>query len=173
MSLIAYARRDTFVFPVSSPGASDISDLLARMLTQAKEHARDNATDWRSLVNSEIERIARECQAPNWDGYGAVPISEQAKANAQRFVDTLPFRLPPADPAPDPDGDIALCWDFGPGRVFTVSVNKDGLLHFAGLLGEGRERHGVEPFENVVPKVIVETIDDLSERVRATGRAAA
>lgn len=46
-----------------------------------------------------------------------------------------------------------MLWDFGPGHVFTVSVADDGTLTYAGLLGGGVKRHGVEPFNGDIPKI--------------------
>lgn len=173
MSLTAHAQQDPPACYWMSPGASAVSHQLARMLSEATVHARDNATDWRSFAKSEMERIAFECQSPNWDGYGADPVSQEAKRQAQRLVDMLPFSFSPPEPVPDPDGDMSLHWDFGPGHMFTVSVSANGMLNFAGLLGEGRERHGVEPFKSTVPKVVVETIEDLADRASASRKAAA
>ncbi|MGD0505685.1 MAG: hypothetical protein ABSD02_23435 [Steroidobacteraceae bacterium] len=168
-----YALHDPPVFFVISSGASDANSRLAHMLADIRNHARNNATDWRSATKSEIERIALECSVKNWDGYGAQPVSQSAKRHAQRFVDELPFRLGAPEAAADPDGDISLVWDLGPGHVFTVSVSGAGQLSFAGLLGEGRQRHGVEPFEESVPIFIVETLDELHQRAAATRKAAA
>src|SRR5208282_953917 len=104
------------------------------------------------------------CQAPGWDGYGAQPISLNAKAEAQRLVDLLPFWLSAPDAVPDPDGEMALSWDFGRGHVFTLSVNSSGVLSYAGLLGDGVKRHGMEPFKSDVPKAILEAIEELHDR---------
>ncbi len=106
-----------------------------------------------------VEAIARECDRSDWDGYRAQAIQNSAKEQAQRFVDLLPFRTPAPDPAADPDGEIALSWDFGPGSVFTVSISGIGTLTYAGALGGGVKRHGVERFSGDIPKIILQSID--------------
>jgi len=149
-----------------SAPASATGMRLTRMLVDAQAYSRDNASDWRSLTNVLIEAIAIDCQSPNWDGYGAAPIGNGVKEQAQRFVSLLPYWLPPPDPTMDPDGDLALVWDFGPGRVMSVSVGSEGVLTYAGLLGGGVKRHGVERFEGDIPKVVLQSIEELYERSR-------
>jgi hypothetical protein len=169
----AQAHSLRFYGPLPSPSqsnpASELGNELKNLFLVATEHARNNATDWRTLTRALIEEVALECQAPGWDGYGAQPISLNAKAEAQRLVDLLPFWLSAPDPVPDPDGEIALSWDLAPGHVFTLSVNSNGVLSYAGLLGDGVKRHGVEPFKSDVPKAILEAIEELHDRCPSIG----
>jgi hypothetical protein len=155
--------------PSSANPASELGNELKKLILVATEHARNNATDWRTLTRALIEEVALECQAPGWDGYGAKPISLNAKAEAQRLVDLLPFWISAPDAVPDPDGEMALSWDFGPGHVFTLSVNSTGVLSYAGLLGDGVKRHGMEPFKSDVPKAILEAIEELHDRSASIG----
>ena len=155
-----------------SAPASAIGVRLTQLLVEAQTYSRDNASDWRSLTSALIEAIAGECEASNWDGYGAAAIRAGVKEQAQRFINLLPFRLPPPDPTVDPDGDIALVWDFGPGHVRSVSVGADGVLTYAGLLGDGVKRHGVERFEADIPKVILQSIEELVEKSKSASRLA-
>lgn len=144
--------------------ASRSADTLAVMLAKAAEHARNNANDWRSLTKALIEEVAMECRTPNWDGYGAHPISLAAKQYAQQFIDALPYRFPVPVPVPEADGDFSLSWDFGTGHIFTISVNSLGMLSYAGLLGKGIKRYGVEPFQGSIPQVILDSIAEVYDR---------
>jgi len=170
MNAVAHPRsfyiRQTF--PVQSNTASALGDELRKLVLVATSHARNTATDWRTLTRALIEEVALECQSPGWDGYAAQPISMNAKADAQRLVDSLPFGLAPPDTIPDPDGEIALSWDLGPGHVFTVSIGASGTVSYAGLLGGGVKRHGMEPFKATVPKAILEAIEELYDRSPAS-----
>jgi hypothetical protein len=121
------------------------------------------------MINTFIEEVAAECRSPNWDGYGAQPIRQAAKEQAQRFLSLLPARSRRPDPVPDPEGNIALSWDFGPGRTLTIDVGDDGTLTYAALLGGGMKRHGVEQLSGHIPEVILETIDKFHERFGAAG----
>lgn len=171
MTVIAFASPyigPPVVLAQSSP-ASRTGQELSVLLRKAVEHARRNASDWRPLTNALIEDVAAECRSPNWDGYGARPVHDAAKEQAQRFVDLLPARFRAPDPVADPEGNMALSWDFGPGRVLTIDIGDDGKLTYAALLGGGVKRHGVEQLNGHIPKVILETIDELHERSGAAG----
>lgn len=167
-----------YVSPYSDPPAirsqpspaGHIGQKLSGLWVDVTAHARSNASDWRPLTNALIENIWRECQSPGWDGYGAQVVQIGAKAQAQRFVDLLPYRLPAPDPTAESNGDVSLLWDFGPGHIFSVSISADGLLTYAGLLGGGIKRHGVEPFNSDIPKIIIQSIDELCERSEVVGR---
>jgi len=113
--------------------------------------------------------IARENSVLGWDGYGALPISVAAKHYAQRFIDGLPFNIPAPEVMPDPDGEVALCWDFGPGKILTLAFGATGMISYAGLLGGGVKRHGMEPFKDTIPKVLLETLNELRSRAGYAG----
>ena len=136
--------------------------MLYNLLLNVAESDSRRATDWRPIVGAAIEQIAVECSAPDWDGYGARPISDLAKQSAQRFVNMLPADLPAPQAAPDPDGEISLSWDFGPNRVFTVSVAESGTVNYAGILGRGVKRHGQEPYRPGVARILVESIREIT-----------
>ena len=167
MTAVAYAP--SYLEPpairVQSNAASSLGQTLSRLLVDATAHARSNASDWRPQTNALIEAVARDCDTPNWDGYGAHAIQSSAKEQAQRFIDLLPYRTPAPDPVADPDGEIALSWDFGPGAVFTVSISGNGTLTYAGALGGGVKRYGVERLNGDIPKIILQSIDELAGRI--------
>ncbi len=166
MTAVAYVP--SFLEPppiyAHSNAASQLGQTVSALLLDFTAHARSTATDWRTKINASIEEIASECRTANWDGHGASPIDREAKAQAQRFVDLLPFHLPAPEAIPDPDGELALSWDFGPGHVFTVSVSGEGALTYAGLLGGGIKRHGVEQLNGDIPRIILQSIDELRQR---------
>jgi hypothetical protein len=136
------ARRVGPLTRAQTSAAGDTARIVANLLREVARHERENATDWRPVVGAQIEEIAIECLSPNWDGYRANAVSELAKKNAQRFVDLLPTDIPEPVAVPDPDGHIALCWDFGRDRMFTISFGNSEMATYAGLLGKGVKRHG-------------------------------
>ena len=143
---------------------SPIGQSLSRFLVNAIAYSRSPVSDWRPLTNALIEEAARAASFPNWDGYGASPVRRGTKEAAQRFVDLLPYRLPAPDTTVDPEGDVTLVWDFGPGHVFGVSIGAGAELTYAGRIGEGVERHGLERLDRAIPKSILESLDELCER---------
>ena len=156
------ARRVNLFRRVQTSAAGVTAGVVAQLLSRADRHEQDKATDWRPVVRAAIEQLAAECSIPNWDGYGACAISIVAKANAQRFVDLLPTDLPEPEVVPDPDGHIALSWDFGKDRVFTISIGEAETANYAGILGRGVKRHGQEPFTEDVAKILVESVREIS-----------
>lgn len=163
MMVLAPTRRPVRVLARTQTAATgNTAEIVAGLLREICEHERQRATDWRPIVRARIDELAAECSMPNWDGYGAAKVSVKAKESAQRFTDSLPVDLPQPDPVPAPDGDISLCWDFGPDRMFTVSIDAADIVSYAGLLGRGVRRHGQEMFRGDVPKIVIESIREIS-----------
>lgn len=156
------ANRVNLFRRAQSSAAGVTAEVVARLLSKAERHQQNRATDWRPVVRAAIEQLAVECSMANWDGYGASAISVIAKANAQRFVDLLPTDLLEPEVVPDPDGHIALCWDFGRDRVFTISIGEAEAANYAGILGRDVRRHGQEPFTEGVAKILVESVREIS-----------
>lgn len=130
----------------------------------AAEHGRKNVSDWRYLANTAIENAAREAESDNWDGGGAKALAPAAKLYAQSLVDVLPAYLPEPDTVPEPDGDLALIWDLGRNAVFSLSISGSGMIHYAGVIGEGEgnRRHGVAEFQGETPPAVAKALEDLA-----------
>jgi hypothetical protein len=163
MTVLAPSVRRVSPFTrVQTRAASVTAAVIAELLLKADRHERTRATDWRAVVRAAIEQLATECAIPNWDGYGASGISTLAKETAQRFVDLLPTDIPEPQVVPEPDGHIALCWDFGRDRVFTISIGESETATYAGILGRDVKRHGQEPFREDVAKILVDSVREIS-----------
>ena len=159
------ARRVIPLIRAQTVGAGDAAQILANLLSAVAKHERNRTADWRPLVQQEIEQVARECSSVGWDGHGANPVSQRTKENAERFVEFLPPDLPAPDPIPLANGHIGMTWDFGPGRVLTISIGESASAAYAGILGNGVRRHGVEPLGDGVAKVLVESIREAARTV--------
>ncbi len=96
---------------------------------------------------------SEEASRPNWDGYGAYPVSDATLAQALAFLDLLPSTLPRPEISPHPDGELAFEWSFGPRRLLTVSVNESGRLSYAALFGQAR-LHGTEYLLDALPEPV-------------------
>jgi len=107
---------------------------------------------------SELEEIAVECKAPDWDGYDALPIEPRTLELAKRFVYALPEELPLPEAAPEPDGSISLDWIWSNDRVFSLSIGKTDELSYA-WIDNGDRGYAVAKFDGKsVPKRVIETI---------------
>lgn len=156
--------------PTTNAGGSDAK--LRKALSEVRRELHTAASSAQSLALISLARVLDECSKPGWDGYDARPISEKAAARALAFLNALPSSLVPPDVVPEPDGEIAVDWDFGPALQLSISVGPSGPLHFAGVIGEAygqpRVRHGTEPFEGVVAGDLLGYIQDLHERSGAS-----
>jgi hypothetical protein len=113
-------------------------------------------------VFDELFQTFEECREPNWDGYGAQPVSQDTYHLAYEFLEALPLGTPAPSPGAEPDGHLTMEWYRSPHRILSVSISPDGELHFAALVGSAKI-YGTEPFIGEVPKII----SDLIQRVMA------
>lgn len=97
-------------------------------------------------------------QEYGWDGYKAAPADPGAFIYALQFIEYLPTTTPLPEVAVDTDGDMAVEWDFGPRRVFSVRISRDGTLNYAGLVGH-TSFHGTELLREGIPSAIAAGID--------------
>ena len=100
-----------------------------------------------------ITDAAKEASAPDWDGYGGLPVTGATIGQAFALLDALPSTLPAPDVSAHPDGELAFDWHFGPRRVLTVSVNETGRLSYAALAGHTR-LYGSEYLLDALPEAI-------------------
>ena len=55
-------------------------------------------------INSLFE-VYKECSEPDWDGYGASPISEEAYGEAFKIIDSLPSGINMPEITCEPTGN--------------------------------------------------------------------
>ena len=113
-------------------------------------------------VFGELSQTLDECRDPNWDGYGAQPVSDGTYHFAQQFLEALPLGTPAPSIGAEPDGHLTVEWYRSPRRTLSVSISPEGDLHYAALIGSAKA-YGTEPFLGEAPKSIV----DLIHRVMA------
>ena len=150
--------------PWSVPGQVALPERAINSATAELELSATSASDTsvtrglsrRRLVDA-IESAAREAAAPNWDGNGARPVESTTVAFARHFAAALPGHLPLPDVSADADGDLSFDWNYGPRRVFSVSVRRDGILNYAGLHGASSV-HGSETIFGGLPPQLVQQI---------------
>ena len=106
---------------------------------------------------AELSLVAEECDAPNWDGYGAAPVAKQTYAHARSFLDALPIGTPVPTVGAEPDGHLTFEWYESPRRLLSVSVSPEGELHYAALIGPAKA-YGTEPFAREAPQAILDLI---------------
>ncbi len=102
----------------------------------------------------ELDAACAEAAVPNWDGYGAEPVTAETYLMAERFLRAIPNSYPDPDIAVDADGELSLRWFRVQREVLAVSIRGDGRISFAAILGPN-EFHGSEQFrDNQIPATI-------------------
>lgn len=120
----------------------------------ARGHLQESAAlGMERLLHDELAEVWSECREPNWDGYGALPVSPEALRNMYVFLEALPLGFPKPGLGADPFGHLSVEWYRSPSRTLSVAVSDDGLLHYAALLGANRAS-GTETFYGEIPEEI-------------------
>lgn len=133
-------------------GSTGVSD-VATQVEQAVEESLNH------YLESRLEVLVPEIVSLLGVSDGdSVPVDKQTVLAAVRFAYSLPrFGVMPEVSA-DPDGEVSFDW-FGPsGEMFSVSVNKNKRLAYAGWFGETSRIHGIEKLAEVCPLQIARGI---------------
>lgn len=114
-----------------------------------------------SKVLSELEEVIAERSAEIGDGYA--PLKKGAQQDAFRLANVIPLGFPAPIIGAEPDGDITFEWYKNPDWTLSVSVDGQGNLHYAALLGSDRA-YGTEAFVGLVPKRILDLVYSVMSR---------
>ena len=101
--------------------------------------------------------IIENCSDVNWNGYAAEPFDNDSFLVAAKFINLLPDNIQRPEITADSDGEVVLEWFNGPGRMFSISFGRKGVLSYAGIFGINKT-HGKEYFESGIPSNILEKI---------------
>jgi hypothetical protein len=108
-------------------------------------------------VREDLDALSQTCRHADWDGFGAMAVSQETLRNAYRFLESLPLACPAPSVGAEPDGQLTLEWHRGPRRTLSVSVTPESELHYAALVGPNRV-YGTEVFFGEVPEAIMQLI---------------
>lgn len=139
---------DSFGFWGTTSGFSTEANALSRAFSQSLEHYLEPRLN---LLVPEIESLADES-----DG-GRQADSETIQAAVQ-FAYCLPRFAPLPEVSVDPDGEISFDWISRNGEMFSVSINRQNRLAYAGWFGEKSRIHGVEQLGQKCPEQIIKGI---------------
>jgi hypothetical protein len=115
----------------------------------------------RELLNN-LDEVFEKYSKPNWDGYGANPITEAAYLEARELIRTIPIDpiFPSPEIIPEPNGEIAFEWYRENRQVFILSVSGKNEIIYSGLFGLNKT-HGVEYFTEFLPQGILNSLKRL------------
>lgn len=140
------------------PGASSTARFVHDQIARCGRELNESAFFGRSSVADELTRVFEECSKPDWDGYGALPVSWDGYLKARQFLRGIPFSVPaPSSVGAEPDGHLTFEWSRSRRRTLSVSVSPEGELHYAAILGPNRA-YGTELFFGEVPDAILKLV---------------
>ncbi len=144
-------------FSVGTTTVSAESDIVLNLLNKTLHELVDyRAVDPLASALHQLATVFVEASKPNWDGYGAVPVTLSAMRNAERFLQSLPSDFLDVEISAEPDGEIAIEW-FRNSRVLSVSIGADQRIAYAGRDGSDRWR-GTSTFIDSIPYRLFEDI---------------
>ena len=135
---------------------AEFTEIMDRAALQPRDLLRNSVLGHQESLE-ELAEVWDECRAPNWDGYGALAIEQDTFSKAYMLIDSLPFAFPRPEIGAEPDGQLTLEWRKSPTRVLSVSVDPDGLLHFAGIFGADKQ-YGTLALYSSAPKKLLQLV---------------
>lgn len=108
----------------------------------------------------ELHDVWEECQTPDWDGYDALAVEHDTYRRAYALIESLPLGFPRPTIGAEPDGQLTLEWRKTSTRLLSVSVDPDGLLHYAGMFGASK-RYGTLAFFYTAPQELIQLVQRL------------
>lgn len=101
---------------------------------------------WKASLVAEASEICRECSQPDWDGYDAAALSEEAFVQAKDFINLLPDGVSQPDLVPSPDGWLSFEWRSPEDRILSVTI-ENGTLIYATSVSQDHVDYGQIPLE--------------------------
>lgn len=136
-----------------TPGFSDTAEFSTLQLA----HASRSATSHREELNDSLIDLYLETKQENWAGYPSASLSTSCLRMVSDILQALPADIENPNLGADPDGQVTLEWYRNPARLVSVSVDPQGYLHYAALMGS-KKAYGTEPYFDEFPQSISELI---------------
>ena len=141
--------------------------MLSRKWAQERNYLKGSASDWFPTIDAAFRGIRDECQTADWDAQGAIAITDQVIAIAEKVVGALFALVPkgtlPPDLIPEADGEICISWSVDTGRLLSLSVGAHGKINFAGLFGKEGGIHGWQPIDATSPSALDESLQEVAK----------
>jgi hypothetical protein len=125
--------------------AGEIADFIGQQIENCLNMLQDsNALGFAAKGTfQQLDEVFEECSSGGWDGERAKPISVEVLRNAERFLSSFPLGMEAPEVGAEPDGAITLEWYRSPNKVISISINPDGWIYYAALIGTSK-RHGAD-----------------------------
>lgn len=146
----------------SSPFGHDI-DLLGRENYERLQESEALGGLKASGLLQSLAEIYEECSSEGWDGENAKPVSGGALLNALIFLNYLPLGTKLPEISPEVDGSFAFDWYKSPRQVLSVSIDANGGIHYAALIGMFR-RSGTDFVQGGISEDLITLINRIMEK---------
>jgi hypothetical protein len=148
-----------WVYSPSTTVAFSVEAMFIDSLPRQDERSSSiSGGEGREALFQDLVDQYESCSRPNWDGQGALPVSQETYCCAYRFVEALPPGVKLPTVGAEPDGHLTLEWYRNPSRVLSVSIGPEGDLHYAALLGSSGKSAGTLAFLGDVPQELLAKI---------------
>lgn len=148
---------------------TDSSREIQRAWAQKRNYLQGSASDWFPTTEAALGNIKKECGRTDWDGSGAIPVSNQVINLAAKIAESLFTMLPRGTPAPDlipeADGEICLSWSVDSGRLFSLSVGAHDKINFAGQFGKEGGIHAWQPIDATSRSSLEKSLQDAARYI--------
>jgi len=125
--------------------ASETADFVAQQIETSFDILQgSNALGFAAKGTfQQLYEVFEECSSEGWDGERAKPISVEVVQCARRFLSSFPLGMEAPEVGAESDGAITLEWYRSPNKVISISINPDGWMYYAALIGTSK-RHGAD-----------------------------
>lgn len=148
---------------------SDDSEVLSRKWAQERNYLKGSASDWLPTVDAAFRGLREDCQKADWDGQGALAITNRVIATTETVMRALFAILPKNTPAPEvipeSDGEICLSWVVDSEQQLSLSFGAHGKINFAGQFGREGGIHGWQPIDTTSPSALDKSLQDVAKYV--------
>lgn len=112
----------------------------------------------------ELRKTLEECSLEGWDGERAKPVTKEVLRNTEVFLWSFPLGIESPEISAEPDGAVSLEWYRSPSRIISVSINPDGWMYYAVVIGTA-EDHGRGSALFGVPDKILNFIEEVTREI--------
>jgi hypothetical protein len=145
--------------PALSPGVSNEAKFVARRIRCGRRYLSKSNTLGGDAMD-ELGSVWKDCSVTDWDGYGAIAVTQDSLRNAYLVLESLPPGFPVPSVGAEPDGALTLEWYRSPRRTVSVSIDETCDLHYAALLGPNQQ-FGTEFFCGELPHRIAVLVGEV------------
>lgn len=148
------------IFGLKSSGVSVTNDTIDNEFKGVSVHLEETEPYWYKLntIGQYCDEI-HEYFNPNWDGYGALPISKVSFIEALKFYFSLPTYAPVPELVPLPSGEVGFEWYKNNNKQFNITFTDDSSIIYAGIYGPLDKKHGTCLFDGTISNDIMRNIN--------------